>query len=203
MYKKLFLVVLVMSLTLFAGCNKKHAEMATVPNDEPILGVEYSDIPLFTDGEDGKQKLTENPIEQEIKEEIDNTESDKPTEKALGTSASENKVDKETEPPATEPPTTEPPATEPPTTEPPATEPPATEPSTTEPPVTLPPVSVGTTSYEWYNSLSGAEQVNFFNTFESMEAFVNWYNSAKAEHDALHPDVEVGNGSIDLGKNGS
>jgi len=54
------------------------------------------------------------------------------------------------------------------------------------------------TDFEWYNSLSGAEQQEFMNTFESVEAFFEWYNAAKSEYDALHPDVEINDGNIDL-----
>ena len=192
MNKSTIFALLIIILMLFAGC-RKISDITIVPTEsaEPLVpGVEDVKIELKPEDFIGPAEETEGTTAStevtEAKENLD-------TESVALPAETESPDTNETEPS-----TTEPAATEPSTTEPPATEPPATE-----PPVTLPPVSVGTTSYEWYNSLSGAEQVNFFNTFESTEAFVNWYNSAKAEYDALHPDVEVGNGSVDLGKNGS
>lgn len=54
------------------------------------------------------------------------------------------------------------------------------------------------TDYEWYNSLSGAEQKAFMETFDSIEAFFDWYNNAKAEYEAQKPGIDVGDGVIDL-----
>ena len=55
------------------------------------------------------------------------------------------------------------------------------------------------TAYEWYENLSPEEQVAYFQTFESMEAFVKWHNEAKAEYDRLHPPIDAGDGNIDFG----
>ena len=55
------------------------------------------------------------------------------------------------------------------------------------------------TVYEWYESLSPEDQMAYYETFESMEAFVKWYNAAKAEYDKLHPPIESGDGNIDFG----
>lgn len=54
-------------------------------------------------------------------------------------------------------------------------------------------------TYEEYNAMSGEEQMAFFNTFDSMEDFVAWYNAAKEKHDSEHPDIEIGDGNIDIG----
>lgn len=103
-------------------------------------------------------------------------------------------------PPATEAPAEteaeqEPAATEE-TTDPVETTAPATEPQETTTPTNP---SVQMTDYEWYNSLSGEEQMAFMESFDSVPAFFDWYNNAKAEHEALHPDIEIGDGVIDLG----
>ena len=82
------------------------------------------------------------------------------------------------------------------TTEPAETTAPATEPEETTVP-TNPAVQM--TEYEWYNSLSGEEQMAFMESFDSVPAFFDWYNNAKAEHEKLHPDIEIGDGVIDLG----
>lgn len=54
-------------------------------------------------------------------------------------------------------------------------------------------------SYEEYNSMTPEAQVAYYNQFSSMEAFVKWYNEAKAAYDAEHGSIEVGDGNIDLG----
>ena len=98
----------------------------------------------------------------------------------------------ETEAPAGEPEETEAPkATEPPK----ATEEP-TQPTTTP---TVAPES-GKMDYDKYMSMSAQEQSNYMNSFESIDAFFAWYNAAKAEHDAQNNDIEIGNGSFDLGE---
>lgn len=44
------------------------------------------------------------------------------------------------------------------------------------------------------------QQVEYFNKFSSMEAFVQWYNEAKAAYDAEHGAIDIGgDGSVDLG----
>ncbi len=53
--------------------------------------------------------------------------------------------------------------------------------------------------YTWYNSLPGLDQLEFINTFPSMEDFFDWYAAAKAAYEALHPDIEIGpGGNVDL-----
>lgn len=96
------------------------------------------------------------------------------------------------------PETTTPPSTDK-EEEPDETTPPATD-KEEEPDVTTPPTTDETvTSYEWYHAMSGAEQKAFIESFDSIEDFFAWYNSAKAEYEALHPDVEIGDGNVDLG----
>ena len=66
----------------------------------------------------------------------------------------------------------------------------------TEPTVPSEPAS---TSFEQYNAMSPEEQYAFFCTFSSMEDFVAWYNNAKAEYEAAHPGIDIGDGNIDIG----
>ena len=55
-------------------------------------------------------------------------------------------------------------------------------------------------SYEEYNAMTPEEQVEYFNKFPSMEAFVKWYNEAKAEYEEENGAIEIGgDGSVDLG----
>lgn len=59
-------------------------------------------------------------------------------------------------------------------------------------------VTAGSLSYEEYIAMSGEEQQKYFESFESVEAFFEWYNAAKAEYEANREEIEV-DGEIDLG----
>lgn len=79
-----------------------------------------------------------------------------------------------------------------------------TTPAETEPPVTdaTSPVT-GMLTYESYEAMTEAQQIEFMESFEDMEAFFEWYNTAKAEYEAQNPAIEVGEGGIvDLDKIG-
>lgn len=55
-------------------------------------------------------------------------------------------------------------------------------------------------TYEEYTAMSGEEQQEFFNSFDSPADFFEWYNAAKAEYEASQEKIEIGDdGSIDLG----
>lgn len=65
-------------------------------------------------------------------------------------------------------------------------------------------VDAGTSlTYEEYNAMSSSEQQAFFDSFDDPAEFFEWYQEAKAEYDEAHPDIEVGNGEIDLGNIGN
>ena len=55
------------------------------------------------------------------------------------------------------------------------------------------------TEYEWFNALSGEEQEAYMETFDSIAAFFDWYNAAKAEYEALYPSIDIGDANIDIG----
>lgn len=55
------------------------------------------------------------------------------------------------------------------------------------------------TEYEKYCNMSGEEQTAFILSFPSVEDFFAWLNNAKAEHEQLKPDIEIGDGTVDLG----
>ena len=76
--------------------------------------------------------------------------------------------------------------------------------TTTEPPesteATQPEVPAAeTTNYEGYHAMSGAEQKAFMESFGSVEDFFTWYNAAKEAYEEQHPDIEIGDGAIDIG----
>lgn len=56
-----------------------------------------------------------------------------------------------------------------------------------------------TLTYEEYLNLTPAKQQEYFKTFNSLNSFKEWLNTAKAEYDAKDDSIEVeGNGSLDL-----
>lgn len=115
---------------------------------------------------------------------------DNPFEDENGNSIEEEAAaatDGATEPEETEEPTE--PATEPSES---ATDP--SEPEATE--------DDGEMTYEKYMSLSAAEQYAFMNSFESIDAFFEWFNAAKAAYEASRNEIEIGDGSFDLGELG-
>lgn len=71
--------------------------------------------------------------------------------------------------------------------------------SPTEPEETQPGNNSDAMTYEKYNSMSAGEQMAFFNSFESPEAFTAWYQNAKAEYESQKNSVDVNGGIADLG----
>lgn len=70
-----------------------------------------------------------------------------------------------------------------------------TEPEETNPPTT--PSGKGT-AYEAYMNMSADEQAAFIESFGSMDAFMTWFNNAKAEYDSTDGSIDIGSGSVDL-----
>ena len=54
-------------------------------------------------------------------------------------------------------------------------------------------------TYEEFAELSGKEQREYFDTFASIEDFFVWYEEAKAEYIAAHPDADMSDLDIDFG----
>ena len=117
---------------------------------------------------------------------------------------------KETEPEATQPTVTKPehlnpdedgqedpnqPEQDP--SEPDTTKPTVTTPSATEPVQTNP----GELTYEQFRDLTPSQQQAYQETFESIEAFFEWYNAAKDAYDEANPPILIGpDGVVDLNK---
>ena len=109
-------------------------------------------------------------------------------------------VPEDTRPAQTEPAVTEPTATEPTATEPAATEPQQTQPTQPNQPTETEPVQIpeGEIDYETFVALDPAVQREYMQSFESMDAFFEWYNAAKEAYEQAHPSIDVGDGVIDL-----
>ena len=81
-------------------------------------------------------------------------------------------------------------------TEPKETEPKETEPEETKPEETTPPAT--TLGYEQYMNMSAAEQQAFFQTFDSVDAYFAWLNSAKADYEEKQNATDLENGAVDI-----
>lgn len=57
------------------------------------------------------------------------------------------------------------------------------------------------TEYEWYINLPLQEQQEFYESFESPEAFFAWFNKAKAEYEESQDYIDIsGTPGVDLGE---
>ena len=74
-----------------------------------------------------------------------------------------------------------------------------TQPSETEPAQTEPvQIPEGEIDYETFVAMDPALQRMYMESFESMDAFFEWYNAAKEAYEQAHPSIDVGDGVIDL-----
>lgn len=56
------------------------------------------------------------------------------------------------------------------------------------------------TEYEEYNNMSGEQQKEFYDSFESPEDFFSWYEQAKAEYDSTRNDIILdGSTNVEIG----
>lgn len=76
---------------------------------------------------------------------------------------------------------------------------PSATPEATQKPEPENPAEPGSLDYETFQSLDPAEQEVHMGSFESIEAFFEWYNAAKEKYELENPSIEIdGSGSIDL-----
>ena len=73
----------------------------------------------------------------------------------------------------------------------------STEPTESVEQETTPSVSAQT-EYEKFHAMSPAEQQAYMESFDSIEAFFEWYEQAAAEYEAAKPPIDVGDGNINL-----
>ena len=85
------------------------------------------------------------------------------------------------------------------TTEPAVTEPAVTEPQQTQPTQPTETVPESELDYETFTAMDPAEQRVYMESFESLDAFFEWYNAAKEAYEREHPAIDVGDGVVDLG----
>ncbi len=66
-------------------------------------------------------------------------------------------------------------------------------------PITEVPDDFKKCTYEEYQAMTAETQKTFFEKFENVEAFFDWYNDAKAKYEKENAAIEIGNGEINLG----
>lgn len=179
MNKKRMVLLLAAIMLLAVGCKKDadttepsqllETETNPVIPEETILGVEILDEPL------------NNPFDETRDAEQEPTEN-----KSTADNTGSNNGASNTEKPAQSGDGT-------------AAETGPAEPKPTESGATEPEGGISYVSYEEYTNMTPEEQLAYYNQFPSMEAFVQWYNEAKAEYDKEHGAIDVGDGDIDLG----
>ncbi len=66
-------------------------------------------------------------------------------------------------------------------------------------PITKVPENIRNCTYEEYHAMTAETQKAFFEKFESVEAFFDWYKDAKAKYEKENAAIEIGGGEINLG----
>ena len=59
-------------------------------------------------------------------------------------------------------------------------------------------VPEGEIDYEEFTAMSPTQQRVYMESFESLDAFFEWYNAAKEVYEQAHPPIDVGDGVIDM-----
>lgn len=203
------LLLCVMIVALLAGCGRNKTEETTQPaeNPETIAAQEISTSPETTEAVDAPEttEATVPGVEANVFDGNENTVTEPEKETTASTEP------KETKPSGGSTTPTKPAGSggleEPDDIDPPETSKPAeeaekeTEPSQpTEPEnqETTPPASSTQSDYEIFQAMTPSEQQAYMESFESIDAFFDWYDQAKSEHEAANPSIDVGNGNIDL-----
>ncbi len=66
-------------------------------------------------------------------------------------------------------------------------------------PITEVPDEITKCTYQEYHAMTADTQKAFFEEFENIEAFFDWYNDAKAKYEKENAAIEIEDGEIDLG----
>ena len=168
-YTKSLISILLCLIMLFGAtaCGMKDSASETISQEDNNLQIPTSNAqePVNTENH---EEIT--PAES-IPDHTNTEDSTEPTEISPATDPTENDPT-ESEPQPTEP--TENEETNP------------TEP--TEPESTVP--SATAAAYLAYNEMSAAEQQDFINSFDSIEAFFSWLNTAKAVYEAERTPID-------------
>lgn len=65
--------------------------------------------------------------------------------------------------------------------------------------ITVVPSEITKCTYEEYHAMTAETQKKFFEEFDSVEDFFEWYNDAKAKYEKENGAIEIGDGEINVG----
>lgn len=199
--KKRMIFCLMLALVLvLAGCRKNPQE--TQPGEEETQPVEITEAQvgplvdsIFDDDWDQDTQESE-PTEEETADKDDDKDSTKPTE-----DKDDNKKPTEATRPGGDAPDTDGPVDPPAPDDPDPTNPGNKETEPTEKPGNNDPVEVPDpedVDYREFMDMTPAEQQAFMESFESIEAFFEWYEAAKEKYEKENPPIDVGDGNVTL-----
>lgn len=200
MNRRMIALALVCVMVLCAGCRRDDPDPTQTTADQTAATTEATEplttVPGTAQNVFGSDAFDEEPDETETTPggEQNGEEDDTP-----GGSSDGEKTTQPTQPENTDPEPTDSAPTDPKPTDPVTTEPQPTDPENTDPETNDPSSDANEVTYEEYNNMSPEEQMAYYSQFPSMEAFVEWYNRAKAAYDEEHGAIDVGDGNIDLG----
>ena len=177
MKKRSILIMLLVFVFIFAGCGKVKSEEPSIPTETTVM-------------ENQTEAVTEEVTEETKLDGLEDSVFDDVPEETTEAAPEDATEAETTKPEATEPSTEKP--TEKPTEAP-------TEKPTEAPSGDKEENNAQSPSYDQFQSMGGAEQQEYMNSFGSMEEFFDWYNSAKDQYEAQNPDIEINGGSVDLG----
>lgn len=176
MNKKKLALLLVFIMVALMGCGKKDEEvLAESPASETEATVSETATETTPGLEDSIFDTEPEGTDQEVTE-PEETDGEQP----------DNQDDSVT-PPEDDPATT-PPATDP-----------TKQPGSTDDETTDDSAAGQLSDYEKFQDMSPAEQQEYMESFEDIDAFFEWYNKAKEEHEAANPPIDAGDGNVDMG----
>ena len=160
-----------MALVLLAGCHEKEAESTTLPAQTAATAEPTETTEAKIPG------LEDSIFTEDVPEQTQQpTEETVPSQENGASSDGLNSGGLQDPPESENPESPEDPGT--------------TEPET--PDVTAP------VDYERFQAMTPAQQQAYMESFDSMDAFFDWYEKAKAEYEAANPPIYIEDGSIDL-----
>lgn len=188
MNKKKFVLLLVFIMIVLMGCGEKNEEeqieSVSSETEATVYETVTETIPGLEDSIFDTELQTTEP--EETEREV--TELDKKEES--GIKQPENQATS-TKPSSTSP--TTPSAKDDQANE------PTTKPGTEDGETKNDSTAVQISDYEKFHDMSAAEQQAYIEACGDIDAFFEWYNNAKEEHEAANPPIEVGDGNVDMG----
>ena len=183
-----FIAILMVTVILLSSCGKAGKQESTTE-----ATYESTVETLEPTVSEGTMETLEEPYDPQVADDWQEDTNDK-------TKPEETKPE-ETKPEETKPEETKPEETKPEETKPEETKPEETKPQETKPVETQPKDPLAE-EYAAYLRMSPAEQQAFFESFDSPDAFFNWYNTAKAAYDASEHYIDISGGNVNLGELG-